>query len=236
VTFRLDDGLLPELRRLDNIGTSQLPFATAVALTRTAIAVRKAEQEEMRSVFDRPTPFSLNAFEVRPATKSDLFAEVAQKYATGTSKPRNWFDPQVYGGPRLAKGFEALLRSAGVLPSGWLAVPGRDAPLDGYGNMRRSAVVQILADLKASREAVYNMTDASRRRNKRARFFVIGKAGRRFVVRRVEKSTLEIVLVFVPRAVYAPRFAFFDVAERVSAERFPVEFDRAFADAIRTAR
>jgi hypothetical protein len=35
---------------------------------------------------------------------------------------------------------------------------------------------------------------------------------------------------------YEPRFDFVGVAEKVSAERVPVEFDRAFAAAVRTAR
>ncbi len=235
--FDVRSNVLDVAKAFDNIGKAQLPFATAVALTKTALDVRAAERDEMRAVFDRPTPFSLNAFEVTPATKESQVAEVSQKFATGTSKPRHWFDPNVQGGPRLAKGFEALLRSAGILPSGAFAVPGKDAKLDAYGNMGRGQIVQILSDLKASRDAVYNATERSRRRTKRPRYFVLrqGSMRKSFIVRR-EPDGLKVVLVVVRQPTYEPRFDFFGVAARVVAERFPVHFDQAFARAIETAR
>ena len=237
MSFGIESNVADAARFLDNIGKSQLPFATAVALTRTAQDVRRAEQDEMRAMFDRPTPFSLNAFEVAPATKESQAAEVSQKFAMGTSKPRHWFDPNVQGGPRLAKGFEALLRSAGVLPSGGFVVPGKDAKLDAYGNMSRGQIVQILSDLKASREAVYNATDRSRRRHRRPRYFVLrqGAMHKSFIVRR-EADELKVVLIIVRQPTYSARFDFFGVAERVVADRFPVHFDLALARAIETAR
>lgn len=233
--FAVESNTIAVANALDNIAKSQLPYATAVALTRTAVDVRRAEQTEMRQVFDRPTPFSINAFEVTPATKSHLVAEVGQKFATATSKPKNWFEPQVFGGRRLAKGFESLLKAVGALPPGRIAVPGRDATLDAYGNMSRGQIVQVLADLKASRETVYNMTEHSRRRNKRPRHFLIYMKGVRLVVRR-EGKVLKTIMAFVTDAQYAARFDFFAVGEKTASVRFDDHFDKALEMAIRTAK
>jgi hypothetical protein len=242
--FRVETDVGALANRLDNVGASQVPFATAVALTRTAAAVRRAEQDEMRRVFDRPTPFSLNAFEVRPATKTKPVAEVAQKYATGTSKPRHWFDPQVYGGTRLPKGFERLLSSRlGLPPMSTWYVPDIGAQLDAHGNMSRGQIVQILSDLGAQRDVAQNTTGRSRRRRRRARYFVMrtggsyGGKGRPVAICLRDGPVVWTVLAIVAKPpTYEPRFDFFGVAEKVSAERFPVEFDRAFAAAVRTAR
>src|ERR1035441_633525 len=64
----------------------QLPFATAKALTRTAQLIKAAEVDEMRRVFDRPTPWTLNSVFITPATKDNLIARVwlKQDAAKGT--------------------------------------------------------------------------------------------------------------------------------------------------------
>ena len=63
-------------RTLSDIERRQLPFATSLALTRTALMVKAAEVEEMKRVFDAPTRFTLNSLFVRPAKKSRLEAVV----------------------------------------------------------------------------------------------------------------------------------------------------------------
>jgi hypothetical protein len=223
-------------RWFDNLAASQVPFANVVALTRTAIEIRAAEQAEMRSVFDRPTPFSLNAFQVEPATKARPEARIEQKYATGTSRPRNWFDPNVFGGERRPKGYEQLLRRAGVLPDGLFTIPGRGAKLDAYGNISRAQLVQILSDLRSSRDGAADMTDRSRRRNKRERHYVSKTNGsvRGIAIR--SKGVPVLVLKFIGSPAYAPVFDFFGVAERKHAEVYPLHFDAALAQAIASAR
>lgn len=47
----------------------QLPYATSVALNRTAEAVRQALVQQTQQVFDRPTPYTLNALRVARASK-----------------------------------------------------------------------------------------------------------------------------------------------------------------------
>jgi len=45
----------------------QLPFATSLALNRMGKETLAAQKQEMRSKFDRPTPYTLDAQQVRPS-------------------------------------------------------------------------------------------------------------------------------------------------------------------------
>lgn len=56
-------------RYLTNVQRRQVPFATALALTRTAFDGREAAQEGMKSDLNAPTPFTLKGVQVRKATK-----------------------------------------------------------------------------------------------------------------------------------------------------------------------
>ncbi|WAR46954.1 hypothetical protein [Methylomonas rapida] len=86
-------------RHLDGY-RSQIPFATSLAINRTADLVRKAIVAEMKRVFDRPTPFTLNSLYVSPSNKDKLEAVVwlkdgndvvkAGPYATMTKDGVNW--------------------------------------------------------------------------------------------------------------------------------------------------
>lgn len=127
----------------------RLQFAAVQALTRTALAVRDAEQREMRDVFDRPTPFTLNALFVEPATMAKPVARVGIKDNVGGARPAtSWLRWQVFGGLRTPKAFERLLMQAGAMRSDDRAVPGRFARLDAYGNWSRGQLIQVLSQLR----------------------------------------------------------------------------------------
>ncbi|MBC2676904.1 hypothetical protein [Pseudomonas baltica] len=69
-------GLTDGLAELTEIEQRQIPFATALALTETAKLIKSSIEDEMRAVFDRPTPFTMNALRLIPATKQKLEARV----------------------------------------------------------------------------------------------------------------------------------------------------------------
>lgn len=128
----------------------QWAFATALALTKTGQSVQSAEKGEMRSVFDRPTPFTLNSLRLSPATRQRQEAHVWFKDPPRLTETQHYLLPQVYGGARRFKRFESLLMRAGFLPKGKALVPASGAPLDAYGNVSRGVYARIYADLKAS--------------------------------------------------------------------------------------
>jgi len=156
---------------LDRLTQRQLPFAIAVALTRTGQVIKNAEISEMRRVFDRPTPFTLNSLMLRPATKQRQYAEVWFKdFAPKGTPAAKYLLPQVRGGSRSNKRFEGALRHGGVLGRDEYAIPARGAPKDSYGNVRRGLYQRILSDLGSSRDASQNSKGSGK--------FFVGTIGR----------------------------------------------------------
>lgn len=228
--------------RLNDMQRRQVPFATALALTRTAQEVRKAEIEEMKQVFDRPTPFTLNSLYLKAATKANLTARMWVKDISGRTE--HYLMPEIYGGARRLKGFERLLMSKGLLPTGWMAVPGAGAKLDAYGNISGGQIVQILSAIKALGEQGYaaNRTARSKHRRKNLPELFVGRPGggklpngvwQRF--RFAHGSAIKPILIFVRGPRYAKRFDFFGVGSRVAERVFRGIFEQALREALSTA-
>ena len=150
----------------------------------------------------------------------------------------------------------------GVMRGDEVAVPGLGAIIDGYGNMSRGQIVKILSQLRAFSAAGFdaNATNSRRSKAKRAReaYFVSTGVGthpfgghswskgkqtqhlpRGIWVRLAFGATetaVQPVLLFVKRASYSARLRFHEVAEETVTRVFAGHFDRAFANALRTAR
>lgn len=165
ISVKVDiSGLERKLQRLVN---DQVPFATAKALTQTAHAVNEAIKSEMRSRFKGgPTAYSLRAFKIKAATKRDLRAVVSLR-DDSPGKGTIWHKALGHlfmGGTRKYKSMEGAFNRIGVLPNGFMMVPGAACPLDGNGNPPRSLIVQLISYFKAFGEQGYksNMTDKRR--------------------------------------------------------------------------
>jgi hypothetical protein len=226
-----------QLARSLRIEREDLPKRVASALTWTVLEVRKGLQAEMQRVFDRPTPFTLNAFFVKPARANDLTAVVWLKDRTATGGP-HYLEPQIFGGARPLKAFERRLQRARILPVGMYAVPGEGARLDRYGNMSSGQIVQILSQLRTFTEAGFDahptQSKRSRRNVKRAGQFFAGRPGGGRLplgVWQKQGNKIKPVLVFVRAPRYGQRFKFYEVSERISREQFPLQFERAAREA-----
>lgn len=249
----------PEVKRALAAQKEQMPFALALALTRTAQDVRTAEKAEITSVFDRPTRYTQNSLFLQPATKQKLEARV---WVKDTERPDHYLLPQINGGNRPLKRFEQMLVESGLMRASERAVPGAAAKLDGYGNMSRGQIVKILSQLQTFKVAGFdaNATGSKRSRAKRARetYFVSTGVGthpfgghswskgrmaqtlpRGVWVRKphdVMGSKVSPVLLFVSRATYRVRWRFEQVAEATVQRVFPGHVTAALAQALRTAR
>ena len=213
-------------------------YALPVALTRTAQDAKLAVQRALPETFDRPTPYTVNATFVRPATKADPVAWVGFKDDWGKGTPAaRYLLPNVEGGPRRDKRMERQLRAAGLLPAGMFAVPGEEASLDAYGNMRRSEVVRILSQTRAFGEQGYtaNRSDSARSRKKRRRngYFAAlpGNAGGLPPgIYQRDGADARPVVIFVRAPSYRPRFRFHDIVERAVR----ANIGRRLEEAVRT--
>jgi hypothetical protein len=238
------------LARLDALQKRELPYATAVALSRTAQDVKAAEVLEIGQVFDRPTPWTSGGVFMKGATTIDPHAFVWLKDEAGKGTPADRFlAAEVYGGARLPKRFELALIYAGAMPKGMFAVPGAAAKLDSYGNMSAGQIVQILSQLRAQRTGGYEsrIGGASKDAKKLARavkkqgyrIFVINKTHGKLVpgvwarYQFSRGSAVKPLLIFVNKAPqYRKRFPFFEVAERVAAAEFPGRLAQALREAV----
>jgi len=128
-------------------GGFMIPDIAVKALNKTAEDVKVGLIDEMNRVFDKPTPYTLNALYIRHAKPNKLMAQVMIKDQRGDRMARQekYLLTQVYGGQRKAKAFETALMRHGVMPQGTQAVPTRYAPLNQYGNVSGGFITQILS-------------------------------------------------------------------------------------------
>jgi hypothetical protein len=241
---------IPQIRADVRSFEKQLRFAHVVALTRTAQDGKVAEVAEIDRSIDRPTPYTRNAVYVVRATLAKPVAAFGLKddyeqRAPGTP-PVNFLGPQIEGGSRRLKRFEQSLALAGHLPRGWQTVPGRGAKIDGYGNMARSQIIQILSQLRITLVAGFdrNMSLVARKqiaaqRKAGGRFFVVKPGGKRqpgVYQREFFGRNVTPVIIFVRRTLYRRRFDWDKVSDRVVDERLAFHQDNETAKAIATAR
>lgn len=237
------------------IARDQVPYATALALTRTAQDVKDAIEREMRDVFDRPTPYTLRGFRLYPARKNDLKAQVWFRPGMVTGKDaRDYLGPQVFGGARKLKAFERSLRLAGLLPDDMQAIPGAAAQLDAYGNMSRGQIVQLLSYFKTFtadgfRANITNKRKAAlaagnARKGQRGTVYFVGRVGDGRgplgIWQRISfgafGSAVKPLVVFVPAGRYKPVLDISDISRRVVARRLDENFAQAWQQALASAR
>jgi hypothetical protein len=203
---------------LSDIG-NQARFAVVQALTATAKDIQAAERDGLEQSLDRPTPFTLNAFGVEPATKAKPTARVFMRPIQ--SRYLQW---QIEGGQRSYKGFELKIRDKTFNA---FLIPGLDTPLDQYGNLSRADIIKITAELNSSGGA--------------KRYFAGQPKGRpdlpSGVYARVNNNTsIEPLLVFATSAVYTKRFEWSAIATRTIDARFEQNLIAAIANTRATAR
>lgn len=242
----------PLIGQLDDIAKRQLPFATMQALNETLFGVHKGVGERAQRVLDRPTPHTARGLRYTKATKTNLVAEVfEQSEAEGYTPVARYIAHQVKGGPRPVKAFENDLRNAGVLGQDEFVVPAKGMTLDSYGNVPASVINAMLSDLQASKDATRRSTPESRRKRARRKkgqglvyFYWRGDSGGGRNKHRLPRGIyqrrgilLRMVFVIIQGApTYAPRFDFYQEAERLFHRDFPGHFSTHLARAIASAK
>lgn len=254
ITFSVRSDLEDTVSKWARMAGEQMPFATALALTRTAKAAKEEIERQLPSLIDNPTPYTMRGFRLYPATKQKLLAEVDFRVAMGRgTQGRDYLSPLVYGGERKLKAFERSLQQTGLLPAGYAAVPGSAAKLDAYGNMSRGQIVQILSYFKAFGQQGYraNITDkrkaamaaGSKRTGARGISYFVGRPnGGRHPMGIWQKtsfgamgSSIKPIIIFVSKPAYRKTLDVPGIARRVIKERFADELGMAVAQAKRTA-
>ena len=232
------------LRVVHGLSGQQAAQAYAKAINDTAFEVRRAMQEEMRQVFDRPTDYILRSPRVRMAKPAKLSASIEPAYVGGKGvDPQKILNAQTMGGRRGDKRSEAALRRVGILPGGYqTAIPATPFPGsdDGRGNLRGPFLVQLISYLQAFGEQGYkaNMSEKSYKRVHKGTKKAVGR--RYFVAYgrlRPDTSTGHLapgiwaasgtggvdvrpVLMFVKTGSYSVRLDMDRVAKRADAQNY----------------
>lgn len=253
----------PDVQRwVDAVG-KQARFAAMRAINETAKDVQAGIKAEIMRVFDRPTPYITSSFRITTwATRDRLEAVIEPKYIGGKGvDPNSVLAAEISGGTRRLKRSEVALQRAGILPRGMVTVPGAGAPLDQYGNLKGSFIVQLLSYFQAFSEQGYkaNMTDKRKAQLAKRRVSASGFrqiAGVEYFVAYgklrggrsghlhpgiwsrtgTHGAVVKPILMFVRQATYRPRLDIDRIGERIVRAKFQVTFEREFDNALRTAR
>lgn len=234
-----------------------VPYVKATFLTNAATGVQGAIKKQMPVAFDRPTPFTVRSVWVKPAQKSTPKAEVyfPESAANSGKSRREYIRPGTEGASaRSQKRSEMLLVKAGVLPSGWVTVPGSYAMrslLDGFGNMKGQYYRQIIRNLQLKTLETRLAKPISKPSMKRAarmgvenEFFAVtpgknnlAKGGGWLppgVYRRTGKGGRELLqyLKFVRKAAYRPRLEVQRIARADVAAHANAHFSAAWSAVI----
>lgn len=209
---------LPELlSRMDDLARQQAPFAIAKAMTATVRQAKTAEERYIPQAFEKPTPFTQRGVAITAATKKNLTASVFMKDIQA-----RYLQAEAEGGQRELKTFEQKFSAAGHAQ---VALPGRGAELNQYGNLTKARIKRIAADLAKTGKA--------------KRFFLGAPKGHSLppgVYARVNGKSLIPVLVFASAATYQKRFKFDEVGRATIKAEFNPNMTKAWADALKTAR
>ena len=233
ITIRAE-GMKEVLAYLDDIKKRQLPFAVSKALNMTAKSVQAELNSTMKSVFDRPIPFTLNSIYIKPSTKDNLSVEVGHKdWAAKGTAAGEYLKPHIFGGNRSFKRSERRY--------GEYIMPSKFAPLDQYGNITKGKMTQIMSVTKMHVDRYQNTTKRSKEKNKKLPGYFISHGGRGLkagIWQRYGRKNRSVkpIFFFSKAPQYQKRYPFFEVARKVVQVKFPRLFGTAMFEALRTAR
>lgn len=147
--------------------TKAMQRAAELALDRTVVEMRDKIKGQLPSIFDRPTPYTLNSLQVTKTQNHVLQASVWFKQPD-VIRRQHYLVPQVKGSLRTQKHFEEQLNDT-------FYEPARKA-VNTYGNLPYGRIVQILSIMgKAEYTSGYNanLSSSSARINRKNRDYVL---------------------------------------------------------------
>jgi hypothetical protein len=236
LTFKIEDQ--KAYRKIEEV-RKQIPFATALALTKTAQAIKEDLVAGMSSAFSNPTTYTLRSMYVKRAEKTELVASVGVKGGDTGEGAVRWLRPEIYGGSR-QYALEAILEPLGLPPAGMYAVPGKAAKLSN-GHIDINWVRALVSDIaeQGIGQARGILTSKFKRRKGKTLNYVVlmtkwgkllpgiyGKRG----------GSLFPFIIFVRQPKYGARFNFYGIAEATAQRQFPIEFAKAVERSLSTAR
>ena len=164
----------PLIRSIDKFA-KQVPFATALALTRAAQDGKEEMTRDFINRVDRPTRYTQNSLFIKPATKTNLQSSFGLKdnaliQKSGGYSPVEVFAHHFNGGTRMSKRYERMFRQIGMLDQSEEIVPARDLDsINQFGNVPSSLIIKLLSYFRAFGEQGYRANATNETRAKLAK-------------------------------------------------------------------
>lgn len=229
-------------RNLAGFSDRRIAAAISTALTRTAWELREDWNKQLRSNLQQPTPYTMRSVKVQTATAQKLEAAtfVSQQGRPGEVVPAEYLGTQERGGDRNLRKFERALVAKGAMPSGHRALPGQYAKIDGFGNVTRSQIVQVLnqiagADVSVGYRRVIGKTEAKRaqaaRRSGRLYVAIPKKIGQleAGIYERKQRQLLP-VFFFVDRTTYRKKLNLVERGKSMVVDKVTAQIERAIRE------
>lgn len=220
ISIRVDSS---EVRKYLDAYPKAAARALETAIDKTAADIKKGEIDEMRSVFDNPTAYTLNSLKLTRTKGHNMVATVGFK-----EPPRmtdSYLVPEVEGGERKAKGFERGIGSK--------FVPGKGAERDQYNNIKVGQIRKMLRIIKAQGNALPATKRKGRTKQRMYVYLPVGSSRGKLlpgIYQRVgdkQRFLTPIVVRGWQHAKYKQRLKFYDVAQKIHGNVFEKYF---FAD------
>lgn len=235
------------LRASINGQAKQIPFAASKALNTLAFASNARIKDEMQSIFKGgATPFSLRSFKIDKAQKDRLTVEVSLREdvpdggASYSKALRHLFT----GGTRDWKKVEGYLRSAGLIPNGMMVVPGDACPLDSRGNMKKTALSELLGVVRSNIKNLSVLRKSGKGKSPKAiGYFVILSSDKTKLHPGIWKrittgssSGVKPIIMFVHPGKWRKFIDLQSIGRQVVDSSWKVEFSRELENAIKTEK
>lgn len=242
------EGMKEALARLGGFSARRMNAAVATALTRTGRVVQDDWKRQLSVDVDRPTQLTARAPVIQQATAAKLQTEVRLRDAVSNGQPPStYLQPLERGGGRVHKKFEKALIAQGSMPRGSYAVPTDNATRDGYGNVSRGQLVQILVQLAGGvvRDGYRRVISKSAARRAQAAV----RSGKEYVAvlaeqggmapgiyARLPEGKYQMVFAYERNVRYKRQLSLRARAKRIALQTFPAELSRAIDESAQRLR
>lgn len=247
-TINIKTDIKEAIRALDVVSKRQIPYATTLMLNALATSTKKRVEVDIKRNLDRPTNYAQRMMGIKYANKGNLTSQVNVRGSVSGGETKV-LGHLFAGRGRSGKGVEGALVDKGIMPRGMWAMPGDGAPLDLFGNIKRSFIKQLIGYLAANKVVKKSAQFENRQRKQvkgatSSQYFVVNQKKQGGLPLGIWQhvgfgsgKALRPVIIFVSREpVYDRYFNLGNTAQQVIARDARFEFDKAMAYAIATAK
>lgn len=247
-TISIQADVKEAMRALDVVSKRQIPYATVLMLNELAKTSKISTEKQIKGKLDRPTNYAQRMIGIKYANKVNLTSQVNVRGSVSGGETKV-LGHLFAGRGRSGKGFEGALVDRGIMPRGMWAMPGEGAPLDQYGNIRRSFIKQLISYLTSFKVVKKSAQFENRQRKQvkgatTSQYFVVNQNKQGGLPMGIwqhigfgsGKSFRPVIMFVSKEPVYDRYFDLDRTARDVIAQDASYEFDRAMALAIATAK